>query len=69
MAATANTKKSYTRMPHSMRFKDDVSPAWEVYGPFGRTKGVYEQTVAGSCEPTIPRLGPREWVRLIWVKY
>jgi len=69
---TANTGKPYIRASSTNRFAVGVDAAWEVYGPFGRTYGVYERTRLGTdIEPDMRAVlsNPRRYVRLIWVRY
>lgn len=69
---TENTKRRFVRASETERYRDSVHPAWEVYGRFGRTFGVYEKTNLGTetidTPPSAMEPG-KKWVRLIWVRY
>jgi hypothetical protein len=73
---TVNTNRKFVKVSDTMKFKDNVFPAWEVYTLFGRVLGVWEKLDLGTFLPedcykfvNNPDALRRRWVRLIWVSY
>jgi hypothetical protein len=73
---TVNTNRDFHKVPDTMKFKDNVFPAWEVYTYFGRVLGVWEKLDLGTFLPedchkflNNPDVTHKRWVRLIWVTY